>query len=79
MYTAKIALPEYCENELILQSDNRNYMRNLELLCAENKVSCVTTVEVKPRVVTFKGQGSTPAVAAKADAKADIKAASGSK
>jgi len=79
VYTAKIKLPEHCEDDLVLKSENRNYMRNLELLCKENELSCVTTVEVKPRVVTFKGQAPTPAADAKADAKADMKAAGGSK
>ena len=75
MFTATIKGVELKDGELTLSSDNRNYMRNLELLCRENKLSCVTTVEVKPRVVTFKGTEPTPEAKAKADAAADMKAA----
>ncbi len=41
--------------EITLRSENRNYMRNLELLCWENKLPCQTVVEVVPRAVKFKG------------------------
>jgi len=75
MFTATIKGVELKDGELTLSSDNRNYMRNLELLCRENKLSCVTTVEVKPRVVTFKGTEPTLEAKAKADAQADMKAA----
>ncbi len=61
--------------EVTFKSENRNYMRSLELLCEENGYPCVTTVEVTPRIVTFKGLPPTQAVEAKKDAKADIKAA----
>jgi len=40
---------------LVFRSENRNYMRNLQLLCKENKLECEVTEEVKPRVVKFKG------------------------
>lgn len=60
--------------EVVFKSDNRNYMRNLELLCEVNGYPCETTVEVTPRVVTFKGLTPTPAAEAKADAKADMRA-----
>jgi len=61
--------------EVAFKSDNRNYIRNLELLCKENDYPCVTTAEVAPRVVTFKGLSPTPAAQAKVDAKAAMKAA----
>ena len=41
--------------EITLRSDKRNYLRNLELLCKENKIPCLTVVEVAPRAVKFKG------------------------
>jgi len=75
VYTAKIKGVELKDGELTLSSDNRNHMRNLELLCKENKLTCVTTVEVTPRVVTFKGVEPTPVANAEVDAKADMKAA----
>jgi len=75
VYTATIRVEKLEGNTLILCSNNRTYLRYLELLCRENNLPCVTTVEVTPKVVKFKGLNLTPAEAAKADAKADIKAA----
>jgi len=46
--------PDIKEVELTLKSDNRNLMRNLKMLCIENKIPCETVVEQAPREVKFK-------------------------
>lgn len=75
MFTARIKPKDFQDGVLVLKSNQRSAMRNLEFLCRENDVFCETTVEVTPRVVKFKGIEPSLAAAAKADAKADMKAA----
>ena len=54
MYTAKIMNKDGKGVNLELKSESRNAMRQLKILCDENKLTCNVTEEVKPREVKFK-------------------------
>ena len=55
MFQATVKVGELKGGKLVLQSENRNLMRSLTILCSENGLECKVTVEVKPREVKFKG------------------------
>ncbi len=55
MYIAIIKDGELVNDLLELKSENRNYMRSLQLLCEENGLPCEITEERAPRPVKFKG------------------------
>lgn len=54
MYQASITIQGEKKPVLTLSSENRKAMRALALLCQENELICVVTVEVAPREVKFK-------------------------